>query len=99
MLAGASVGLLARCRGNALRQRLPQMVAMSTELIVGSTVRYDGALRWASEAVLGGFYRVYNELGSGFLESVYEAAMAMVLGSTGLHVQRQAPVSVRFRGR
>jgi GxxExxY protein len=63
-----------------------------------SRVRYEGSLRWASEAVLGAFYRVYNELGTGFLESVYEAAMAVVLGSTGMHVERQAPVSVRFRG-
>jgi GxxExxY protein len=45
------------------------------------------------------FYRVYNELGTGFLESVYEAAMAMVLGTMGVGVERQAPVSVRFRGR
>jgi GxxExxY protein len=61
-------------------------------------VRYDGALRWASEAVLGAFYRVYNELGTGFLESVYEAAMVVVLDSMGIRVERQAPVSVHFRG-
>jgi GxxExxY protein len=71
---------------------------MSTELNVEPESRYDGALRWASEAVLAAFYRVYNELGTGFLESVYEAAMAMVLGGMGLHVERQAPVSIRFRG-
>jgi GxxExxY protein len=71
---------------------------MSTELNVEFGSYYDGALRWASEAVLAAFYRVYNELGTGFLESVYEAAMAVVLGSMGLHVERQAPVSVRFRG-
>jgi GxxExxY protein len=63
-----------------------------------SGVRYEGSLRWASEAVLGAFYRVYNELGTGFLESVYEAAMVVVLGGMGMHVERQAPVSVRFRG-
>jgi GxxExxY protein len=71
---------------------------MSTELTGESAVRYDGALRWASEAVLAAFYRVYNELGTGFLESVYETAMAMVLGNMGIHVERQAPVSVQFRG-
>jgi GxxExxY protein len=64
----------------------------------GSTRRYDGALRWASDAVLGAFYRVYNELGTGFLESVYEAAMVVVLRGMRIHVERQAPVSVHFRG-
>jgi GxxExxY protein len=48
--------------------------------------------------VLGAFYRVYNELGTGFLESVYEAAMVVVLDSMGIRVERQAPVSVHFRG-
>jgi GxxExxY protein len=71
---------------------------MNAELTLESPGRYDGALRWASEAVLAAFYRVYNELGTGFLESVYEAALAIVLGSMGLHVERQAPVSVHFRG-
>jgi GxxExxY protein len=71
---------------------------MTTELTVERTSRYDGALRWASEAVLAAFYQVYNELGPGFLESVYEAAVSMVLGNMGIHVERQAPVSVRFRG-
>jgi GxxExxY protein len=72
---------------------------MSVDRVVKPTVRYEGAQRWATEAVLGAFYRVYNELGTGFLESVYEAAMAMVLGTMGVEAERQAPVSVRFRGR
>jgi GxxExxY protein len=70
---------------------------MGPELVV-ATVRREGALRWTSDAVLGAFYRVYNELGTGFLESVYEAAMTLVLGNMGVHVERQAPVTVRFRG-
>jgi GxxExxY protein len=71
---------------------------MITEVTAEPGARYDGALRWASEAVLAAFYRVYNELGTGFLESVYEAAMAIVLGAMGIHVERQAAVSVDFRG-
>ncbi len=71
---------------------------MSTTPRAGLVKPYDGSLRWASEAILGAFYAVYRELGTGFLESVYEAAMGIVLDDMGLHVERQAPVSVRFRG-
>jgi GxxExxY protein len=78
--------------------RLHTSEPMSTEAKRDSTVRYEGALRWATEAVLGAFYRVYNELGTGFLESVYEAAMMVVLDSMGMRAERQAPVSVYFRG-
>jgi len=38
--------------------------------------------------VLEVFYEVYNELGFGFLESVYEKAMAIALGAAGLWVNR-----------
>jgi len=34
------------------------------------------------------FYEVYNELGDGFLESVYENALYMVLTGYGLSVKR-----------
>jgi GxxExxY protein len=72
---------------------------MSTGRVAKPTVRYEGAQRWLTDAVLGAFYRVYNELGSGFLESVYEGAMAIVLSSMGVECVRQAAVSVHFRGR
>jgi GxxExxY protein len=71
---------------------------MSATAAPGPVKTYDGALRWASEAILGAFYAVYRELGTGFLESVYEAAMAVALGDMGIHVERQVPVSVCFRG-
>jgi GxxExxY protein len=45
------------------------------------------------------FFEVYNELGVGFLESVYEGAMAIALQDAGLVVQRQLPIEVMFRGR
>ena len=38
--------------------------------------------------VLEVFYEVYNELGFGFLKSVYEKAMAIALGAAGLWVNR-----------
>ena len=49
-------------------------------------------------AILEIFYQVYNELGPGFLESVYEKAMEIALKSAGFRVERQIPVPVWFRG-
>lgn len=52
-----------------------------------------------TERIIGEFYEVYNELGYGFLESVYETAMYNALLDKGFQVQRQAPVPVWFRGK
>ena len=49
-------------------------------------------------SVIGVFYEVYNELGPGFLESVYQEAMALALHQAGLSVARQVAVDVVFRG-
>jgi GxxExxY protein len=51
-----------------------------------------------ARSVIGVFYEVYNELGPGFLESVYQEAMVLALYQTGLPVTRQVPVDVVFRG-
>jgi GxxExxY protein len=50
-----------------------------------------------TDRVIGVFYVVYNELGTGFVESVYENAMAMALTQAGLQVTQQAGLEVRFR--
>ena len=51
-----------------------------------------------TETIIGVFYEVYNELGHGFLESVYEKAFEIALTSKGLDVLRQIQVPVWFRG-
>ena len=51
-----------------------------------------------TEKIIQGFYEVYNDLGNGFLESVYEHALSIVLIGYGLHVERQKEISVHFRG-
>lgn len=51
-----------------------------------------------TEKIIGVFYEVYKELGFGFLESVYEEAMTVVLKSRGIEFQRQVLVPVWFRG-
>lgn len=52
-----------------------------------------------TQKIIGIFYEVYNELGHGFLESVYEAAFEVALTAKGLPVLRQIEVPVWFRGK
>jgi GxxExxY protein len=47
--------------------------------------------------ILKCFYDVYNELGYGFLESVYENALAIALSQAGVRAVQQAPIKVHFR--
>ncbi len=49
--------------------------------------------------IIGCAFAVSNELGAGFLESVYEKAMIVALSDAGVRVQAQVPISVCFRGR
>ena len=51
-----------------------------------------------TETIIGVFFEVYNELGHGFLESVYEKAFEIALTARGLDVRRQIQVPVWFRG-
>lgn len=51
-----------------------------------------------TDRVLRAFFDVYTQLGHGFLESVYEAALTIALNESGLKAERQVPISVRFRG-
>ena len=51
-----------------------------------------------TDKIIGVFYEVYNELGFGFLESVYENALVIAFKAKGLKVERQVPIPVWFRG-
>ena len=48
--------------------------------------------------IIGVFYDVYNELGSGFLEPVYRESMRMALSQAELMAQTEVPIPVTFRG-
>ncbi len=43
-------------------------------------------------------YEVHSELGSGFVEKVYENALFIALRQAGLEVKSQCPIGVEFRG-
>jgi len=51
-----------------------------------------------TDRVIGIFYSVHNELGFGFVESVYENALSLALRDAGLGVEQQMRLQVRFRG-
>ncbi|MBA3890294.1 MAG: GxxExxY protein [Gemmatimonadaceae bacterium] len=51
-----------------------------------------------TERVIGGFYEVYNQLGYGFLESIYCRGLEHVLRRDGLLVEREYPAPVRLYG-
>lgn len=51
-----------------------------------------------TESVIGCAFEVINELGAGFLESVYEKALLLALRQKGWSVISQHPVKVLFRG-
>lgn len=56
------------------------------------------AYRALTGRIIGAFFDVHRELGSGFLESVYETALAIALREAGLAVESQVPVPVAFHG-
>jgi len=52
-----------------------------------------------TNAVIKAFYKVYNQLGYGFLEKVYENAMMIELNNMGLYCQKQRPIKVYYLGK
>lgn len=51
-----------------------------------------------TETIIGCCYTVISNLGSGFLEKVYENALTHEIGKTGLPVIQQHPVKVMYDG-
>ena len=49
-----------------------------------------------SEKIIACAFQIINELGSGFLESVYEKAMLVALKEEGIKVISQHPIQVYF---
>ena len=51
-----------------------------------------------SYKIIGAIYKVYNELGPGLLESIYEAALCYQLRKDGLKVANQVKLDVLYDG-
>jgi GxxExxY protein len=48
--------------------------------------------------IIGAFYDVYNGLGFGFVESVYQRALPVALAARGVRCSREVLVNVQFNG-
>jgi len=51
-----------------------------------------------SSEIIRCFYKVYNTLGFGFLEKVYENALKLELEKVGFLVEKQLPIKVFYEG-
>jgi GxxExxY protein len=51
-----------------------------------------------TENIIKAFYKVYNTLGYGFLEKVYENAMLIELRKMGFNAQKQIAINVYYEG-
>ena len=51
-----------------------------------------------TEKIIGCAYKVYNTLGFGFLESVYENALSIELKKSGFNIEKQKPIKVFYEG-
>lgn len=52
--------------------------------------------RELTEKIIGCAYLVYNRMGFGFLESVYEKCLLIELRKEGLNVESQKPITVYY---
>ena len=59
----------------------------------------DSKHKALTEAIISAFYAVYNKLGYGFLEKVYENAMIIELENRGIAAVQQAPIKVFYDGK
>ena len=51
-----------------------------------------------TENIIKVFYVVYNKIGYGFLEKVYENAMMIELQKLGIVAEKQKPIKVKYEG-
>ena len=51
-----------------------------------------------SYQIRGSVFDVYNELGPGLLENIYEQALLIELNNRGLKVENQVPIEVLYKG-
>jgi GxxExxY protein len=57
----------------------------------------DPAVDAFAKAAIGAAIEVHSLLGAGFLESVYEQALAIELGLRGVPFQRQHPIALTYK--
>ena len=51
-----------------------------------------------TDLIINAFYKVYNRLGYGFLERVYQNALIVELRNVGFNVKSEYPIKVTYEG-
>jgi GxxExxY protein len=59
----------------------------------------DTEVNRLSERIIGCAFQVINTLGAGFLEKIYENALAIELRDAGLTVAQQHGMTIKYHGR
>jgi len=77
--------------------------AISVPLIKNRTLKYmintnNYKHSDITEKIIKAFYKVYNTLGYGFLEKIYENALFIELLEMGLFVEKQEQIKVYYEG-
>jgi GxxExxY protein len=57
---------------------------------------FEGKHSAVTEKVIGAFFKVYNRLGDGFAEKVYENSLAIELRKLGLQIEQQKSITVYY---
>ena len=68
-------------------------------MICAKDIKKGMVLSDVTYQIRGAIYDVYNELGPGLLESVYEEALVCELEMRGMAVERQVDVPVVYKGK
>lgn len=55
-------------------------------------------LKDESYAIVGACFEVYNELGCGFLEAVYQEALQLELSAKQIPFTPQSPLQIKYKG-
>jgi GxxExxY protein len=66
--------------------------------MVKSMPNFEGKHSDITRAIIAAFYDVYNELGYGFSEKIYENALALEMSKRELIVEIQCPVDIYYCG-
>jgi GxxExxY protein len=61
--------------------------------------KFEGKHSELTGKILGTFFQLHKEMGYGFSEKVYQAALALILEEFGMKVLQQVPLRVYFHGK
>lgn len=61
-------------------------------------VQFEGKHADLTGKIIGAFFQVYNQMGYGFPERVYQNALAIELNMAGFYVEPQCRIEVRYDG-